>query len=241
MFGRRLASLGLALALLVPITAYAAPNDASREKSSSDEFSAADDTVSDSPQLRTIVVEKPQAPRGISRYEDSAPASGRQSPEDKSDWYGWQTLAVDVPAFVTLLVLVANDKPTPVYLGLGTYSVAAPIIHVAHGEVGNGIGSLALRVVTAPLGVLAYNGFSGARKTCDQPSNEPSNCGYGIMVAGGVGFLVLSVMGGVIAIDAAAIARPDASRKSRKAAATEYVPNLVLRHDAAMVTWGGAF
>jgi hypothetical protein len=128
-----------------------------------------------------------------------------------------------------------------VYLGLGAYSIGAPIVHFANGEVGNGIGSVALRVVTAPLGALAYNAFSGARRTCDTPSNEPSNCGYGMMLAGGVGVLTLSIIGGIIAIDAAAVARPDASRRPRTAASMEYVPNLVLRHDSAMVTWGGAF
>jgi len=239
----RLASLGTVLVILAPSAANAAPNanDASSESSKIAESFDADATVRDSPQLRTIVVEKPQAPRGISHEEDSATTSDGQSTEAKSGWYGWQTLFVDGLALTSLMGLVANDQPTPVYVGMGAYTVGAPTVHFANGEVGRGIGSLALRAMVAPFGIFAYRSFSGARRNCEEPSNEPVNCGYGMVAADLLGVLALSVMGGVTAFDAAVLARHDVPVKSRTAAAIKYVPNLALRHDAAIVSWGGVF
>jgi hypothetical protein len=227
--------------VLTSIAASAMPREANKEQRPRESVPS-DESVTNPPQLHTLVLEKPQPRRHTSSYADLEPPDDDQSSKVKSDWYGGQTLAIDVPVFVLLTALAASDKPTPVYLGLGAYTVGAPIVHFANGEVGRGIGSLALRVVTAPLGLLAYNSFSGARRNCDDTnSREPSECGFDVLGAGVAGILALSVMGGVIAIDAAAIARHDPSRNPRTTAAIEYVPNLVLGHDSAMVTWGGAF
>ena len=73
----------------------------------------------------------------------------RRGPYVVSEWYGWQTLATDAAA-VTSLMLAANqrgdDGEAFAWNALLLYSLGGPTVHWAHGNVGRGFGSLALRV-----------------------------------------------------------------------------------------------
>lgn len=67
-------------------------------------------------------------------------------------WYGWMTLAVDVPAITVAAVGLAVDSAPAAYSGLVSYLVGAPIIHAAHGKAGTPFASLGLRT-GLPLGM----------------------------------------------------------------------------------------
>ncbi|MBI2390463.1 MAG: hypothetical protein HYV09_12815 [Deltaproteobacteria bacterium] len=117
------------------------------------------------------------------------------SPKPVRTWYGWQNLAIDGAA-VTLLYVAGNasgrDNDSFGYGAVATYALGGPIIHLAHGNPGTALGSLALRV-GAPVG--------GAMLGCaaDADSSELGCLGGAV-----VGFLL--GYGTAVAVDAAALA-----------------------------------
>jgi hypothetical protein len=128
---------------------------------------------------------------------------GRPPPDYLADearptrrWYGWQTLIVDGAASVALLTLASQSRSSndgwlaPV---TGTYLLASPIIHVAHGHPGKALLSLGIRGVGPLLIAAAFasGSSSGELGTVNGP------------------LLVLGVLAipAAIAVDAAAIAR----------------------------------
>jgi hypothetical protein len=97
-------------------------------------------------------------------------------------------LALDAGAVGSLLVgATFHDGPTPLAVtALGVYGTGPLVIHLAHGSVVAGLGSLALRIGLPFVGYLAG--------TCLQRSN------VGGMESGTVGFLVGAA--GAAALDA---------------------------------------
>jgi len=85
-------------------------------------------------------------------------------------WYGWQTLAFDGVVALDVASFGYGQIPGPPstigtlweVVGVTTYLAAAPIVHWAHGNVGAGFGSLAMRVFGPLVGLgmgleLAFN------------------------------------------------------------------------------------
>jgi hypothetical protein len=70
----------------------------------------------------------------------SSPSHAEDEQPKKSTWYGWQTLAADAG------VVGATVATRNAYVFVGGYSLAAPIVHWAHGNVIEGFASLALRI-----------------------------------------------------------------------------------------------
>lgn len=85
------------------------------------------------------------------------PPPAQYKPEKKYEkvYYGWQNLIADA-ASVTILAIGAADgtgSPYRVIGGIG-YVFASPIIHWIHGNIGYGFGSLGMRVLLPPTGLV---------------------------------------------------------------------------------------
>jgi hypothetical protein len=101
--------------------------------------------------------------------DDAAPAQSEaeaeggiplsQAPEwyRPHPWYGWKTLFVDCVSLAALLGGAVAESPPVIVAGWSGYLVVSPLIHFAHGEPLNGLGSIGLR-----LGVPAAGGLIGA-------------------------------------------------------------------------------
>ena len=85
----------------------------------------------------------------------------RDEPRDADRvWYGWQTLATDGVALLTLGAggLVRETAHEDVFgyvlpLSFGSYFLGAPIVHAAHDNWGTAAGSLALRLAPISIGM----------------------------------------------------------------------------------------
>lgn len=87
----------------------------------------------------------------------------------KTEWYGWQVLLVDGASLATALAIGigSEGRSTDAALGVGLtgYALGGPIVHWSNGQLGQGFGSLSLRV-GAPLSMafwswLAFAAFTG--------------------------------------------------------------------------------
>lgn len=92
-------------------------------------------------------------------HESAAPSPRR--------WYGWQTLIADGLAFATYSFATTTkfDLGRGAEIGLGMtsgviYSLGTPIVHVAHGNLGWGLLSFALRGVPTSILMLHYPAIS---------------------------------------------------------------------------------
>jgi hypothetical protein len=147
-------------------------------------------------------------------------------------WYGWQTLIAD--GTVALLGLVALPigyelQPLAEAIGvtaLGTYVLAAPIVHFVHGNVARGFGSLGLRAVLP----LAFGAIGAKVESC-----VPGQwfCGLsGALVGGAIGVVSAAI------IDGAVLAREKVPARS-----TATAPNVGFMFDGkrASVVLHGTF
>lgn len=75
-------------------------------------------------------------------------------PAEVTVWYGWETLALDVTSgLMAVGTLGATDAADIVgLLGIGTYVLGTPIIHLARGHYWRSAGSLAMRLAIPTLG-----------------------------------------------------------------------------------------
>jgi hypothetical protein len=134
------------------------------------------------------------------------------APAAATRWYGWQPLVADANAVLLVLAASSTKSGALGLSGLGTYLLAPPIIHLAHGRPGAAAGSFTLRVILPFTGGL----LGGALATgC---SSGPY-CKLNGVVLGGLAGLVSAIV-----IDAAAISyeelEPRASSQSASARAT---------------------
>jgi hypothetical protein len=140
--------------------------------------------------------ELPGAPAAAPAPAAVQPAS---SPVHRvSRWYGSQTLATDgISLVLSFAAIAANDSQASSALGiasLGTFVLGGPLVHFAHGQVGKGFGSLALRTAL-PLAA----GFAGGQLASADCGAE--FCGIGGVLLGGLTGVVAAV-----AIDSAGLA-----------------------------------
>jgi hypothetical protein len=116
-----------------------------------------------------------------------------------SSWYGWQTLMADGAWLLVSVAAVgagATGGPSEAlgWVSLGGYFLGGPIVHFGHGNVGKGLGSLALR---SGLPILA-GGIGAKAATADCGGGEW--CGVGGALIGGLAGVV-----GAIVLDAAVL------------------------------------
>jgi hypothetical protein len=94
----------------------------------------------------------------LSTAVSSASAEKLSAPSETEElWYGWQTLLIDGSVLLLLPFSLSADTQNAVSsagfsVAAGSYALGGPIVHLAHGNYGRGIGSFALR---APLALLA--------------------------------------------------------------------------------------
>jgi hypothetical protein len=130
------------------------------------------------------------------QFFDAPPAA----PPPREQWYGWQTLAVDgvAAAMATTALALKTGAATDFWgLGIGTYALGAPIIHVVHGRPWVGLGDLGLRLGVPFVGMFIGSQFDHHMTCVDNTDCTLSDTG---MIAGGlIGASAISV------IDAAAL------------------------------------
>ena len=164
---------------------------------------AVNDAPSVSPAPRQVATPEPIPPAAEPRVTPMRlpPVVDRVSiegtPQEVTNWYGWQTLATDGAA-LTLAVTVAavNDrnKATLGFAALAAYLAGGPIVHAAHGNWGRAFGSAGLRV-----GAPIAGAFLGAvLESC----HGGDYCG-----ASGAAVGLVVGTGMAIALDAAVLAR----------------------------------
>jgi hypothetical protein len=97
-----------------------------------------------------------------------APAADGAAPEGELRWYGWQNLGVDLAATAILAGGAASGNKALLIGGVGAYAFGSPLVHFSHGQVGRGVGSLALRVGAPVLvGVIAASRNDCEEHQCD--------------------------------------------------------------------------
>ncbi|HUH01382.1 MAG TPA: hypothetical protein VML75_05260 [Kofleriaceae bacterium] len=126
------------------------------------------------------------------------PTTMSAQPETVQVRYGWQILLADLAAIAAGAATDEGEITLAVYLGGG------PVIHLAHGNVGSAMGSLALRAGLPLAGALLGIAI-------EEPSCEGEFlCGFGGMIIGGtLGVLAASAIDiGVLAKKSRRVERP---------------------------------
>ncbi len=128
----------------------------------------------------------------------------REAPHYEKVWYGYQTLVIDGIALATLLGGVASKSGPVTGVGLGTYVLGTPIVHMAHGNIGPGFGSLGLRLIVpligSGIGAIAGLIVGSSQQQTGNVGTDSSN----VAQAAGTGALVGAFVGGAgcVLIDA---------------------------------------
>jgi hypothetical protein len=119
----------------------------------------------------------------------AAPFSSRRPPPTRG-WYGWQTLSIDLAVLAALYASGRYESDAVAYAALGTYVLAPPLVHSAHGRLDAAGGSLALRVgAPLALGATMHVVVSCHRTShtyADAPPSKESGCGAGPFAFGAV-------------------------------------------------------
>lgn len=101
-------------------------------------------------------------------------------PARRSVWYGWQILIID-GASIGVVLTSLTGSTAPAFVAAGLNFVGAPIVHWAHGEVGSGFASLAVRALIPGLGAAI-----GAIANTTDPTNTYVLTGVGYAIAASV-------------------------------------------------------
>jgi hypothetical protein len=133
------------------------------------------------------------------------PPAKVEAPQYEKVWYGYQTLIADGISFGTLVGGIASRSGGVTTAGYLGFLFVTPIIHMVHGNVGPGFGSIGIRFLLPlmSLGVgaiagLIVGGSSGGG--FDKFANGASGAVNGAVIGGLIG------VGGCVAIDAAGFA-----------------------------------
>jgi hypothetical protein len=111
-------------------------------------------------------------------------------------WYGWQGLITDGVALTFTLAGMFSRTGTLTTIGLITYGLGFPIVHMAHGDVGRGFGSIGMRVLLPLLGA----GIGAIAAVAAEPRGDRGDAaGDGALVGAFIGG------GGASLVDATAL------------------------------------
>jgi hypothetical protein len=165
--------------------------------------------------------------------------------DTKRVWYGWQTLIFDGVAVVGGATLAFANTDGGGWFWLGTYTLAPPIVHWAHGRVGIGFADLGVRLGAPVVGTL-LGGAIGCSSSSGNGLDDLNACVAGLAI----GFLV--GYGSAIAVDAAVFARETVeidpnedeafAREKRKRASTfTLLPDVGFGQNRATVGIHGMF
>ncbi len=147
-------------------------------------------------------------PGALSLPDEATPSSSAgprapgPEPADATEWYGWQTLLVDLSWIAVAGAGAATKSTGLVALGLLGYPIGVPVVHGLHGESARAGSSFALRLGLPLLAGVVGAGIGSA--------SEGKDCGElcGFATLGGA---FLGLAGGALAaivIDAARSSAP---------------------------------
>lgn len=184
-------------------------------------------TESQGPNEACKECETKDAPRVARPIDERWKQASRGEEPDGSEWYGWQTLLVDGASIgLTWGGMTSwHHDHAMLYLGMGTYALGGPTVHLAHGRPGAAAGSLLLRVG------LGFGGmFAGA--SADHDGESFAGAAYGLLA----GMLAAS------AIDAAALGHEDVVRPAeRPQSGLSMSPTVSASRHAGAVGLAGSF
>lgn len=125
-----------------------------------------------------------------------ARSAQKQAPRESGEWYGLQIMMVDLLGYLVGAYYAARgpqleDEPMNPVIALWAMhylitTLAAPIVHFVHGQVGYGFASLGSRLVIGPMGALiGVIGFCAATGTddCAETGATWGLLGGGLIVA----------------------------------------------------------
>lgn len=147
--------------------------------------------------------------------------------ETETRWYGSHNLIVDGAVTALLIGGGAAESSAALSAGAIGYLIGSPIVHWAHGNVGEGFGSLGLRVAAA--GVLLV----GTALCVSNALGGDSDGGCAVAVAGAIS------VPAVVAIDAAVLAYEEVP--TAQVSSTTVAPWVNERRRAVGVNWIGRF
>lgn len=165
-----------------------------------------------------------------------APAPYKPSTHTEKTWYGWQNLVVDAASITVLAIGVANwngGAGLRVAGGLG-YVFGSPTVHWIHGNIGPGFGSLGMRVLLPPIGLvvgLVVGAISAAGDGSSRSNEETLATG---MIAGF--FIGVAIP---VALDAAVLGWE--KNEVPNTARAPKAPTLSMRPILTPTAGGGAF
>ncbi len=154
--------------------------------------------------------------------------------------YGWQTLTVDASAVAITLVGVGlqsggGDGKAGAWtsgVGIASYAISAPIVHIAHGRPGAALTSGLLRLLGVPVCVFVG---AGVGALADR-ENQFAGLLYGAIGGGGLGAATISI------VDATVLAHDDAPPAPRPdAGAVRIVPTFAVGQGSGALGLAGSF
>lgn len=133
---------------------------------------------------------------------DAAPTEARDVEQPEREWYGGETLLVDLVFIGTLAVSLPEESAVGTTIGIAGLCLGGPVVHGAHGQVEKALASGALRVGLPGGGALVGVAVS----------KDPDTRGRGALIG------ALSGLGAAITLDAALLAWQPTERKIRPTA-----------------------
>jgi len=117
---------------------------------------------------------------------DGAPASSDGSAEGEyyyteyeRTWYGWQTLAIDVPTLSVFFFTLREGKRLPAYTSLTLFTLGTPAVHAVH----QGWKPAAISGLSrATLSLLGAAGIQGVASAIDPDASVDAQLAAAIMV-----------------------------------------------------------
>jgi len=161
---------------------------------------------------------------------ETAPKKRRvETEEAPREWYGYQTLLVDVAGIGMGVGAAGGGYPLAI-AGLATYVVGGPIVHAAHGHGGKVGLDLGIR-----LGAPTAGAFTGAGLACAAGGCRGTYGALGAVAGGLLGIGIGAIT--AIVIDAAVIAREPAERREEVA---KWDGKPIVRPEVTSLPGGGA-
>ena len=185
---------------------------------------------------------QPTQPAQASGIPVLAPPPNYSAPRYEKVWYGWQALIPDSIAYVLTLTGGFADADGAVALGLITFGLGTPIIHMAHAEVGRGFGSIGMRIMLPLLGA-GVGAIAGVIATAGKRSGDEvaDAAGTGAIIGAYVG------AGGCTLVDVFALGykrqriEPDTASTGRRVGGITLAPSMNVGRDRAAIGIGGTF
>lgn len=127
-------------------------------------------------------------------------------PQYEKVWYGYQTLIADAVSFGLLVGGIASRTSEVTTTGYLAFLLATPTVHMVHGNVGPGFGSIGLRLLVPLIG-MGVGALTGLIVGSNQGNGSLDSFGRGATGAA-TGAVVGGLIGGgaCVAIDAGGLA-----------------------------------